>query len=146
MHEEDGLSQAAWAEAVETTDAPRLHEREAASDGAGGPLGGDPPVVGSLAPSPVLLDARPPCLPPRRRPLAPAMRAQLAEWTRLALGLSQTARIDVEEWVATDSRLTPHVVQITVQPHGFRVTIEKASERVSIGDVFGAFVASSPRA
>lgn len=87
---------------------------------------------------------RPPCLPPRRRRIALWTRARLCEWTRLALGLNQAARINVEEWVATDSRLTPHIVQITVETHGRSITIEQASERICIGDVFAAFLATLP--
>lgn len=58
---------------------------------------------------------RPPYQGPRRRELAPSEIERFRRWLTDELSLSALAVIEVAEWVAFDSRETPHTTMISVR-------------------------------
>mgnify|MGYP000013171881 CR=1 FL=1 len=90
---------------------------------------------------------RPPCLPPRQRSISPGVERALRSWVATLLNLSVAERIDVSEWVSTDSCSVPHSVFLTVGI-GLEtrvLVIEKASERIDEADVRMSLRASALR-
>jgi hypothetical protein len=75
------------------------------------------PEVAARAPnvSTFTLLGRAPYQGPRPRELAPADIARFRRWLAAELCLSTRAAIDVVEWVAFDSRETPHTTMIAVR-------------------------------
>jgi hypothetical protein len=82
---------------------------------------------------------------PRRRVLDLAVEHRLRAWIRGALELPSTVPVSLTEWVAMDSRATPHTVTISMGrgETARHLTIAKAGERISERDVRSAARAQS---
>lgn len=82
-----------------------------------------------------------PALGPRRRALDPRVASRLRTWVLGSVTLPAETRVDFTEWVAMDSRApAQHMVHVVLVSAGSRrrVTIDKASDRITLGDVRSA--------
>jgi hypothetical protein len=89
---------------------------------------------------PLSTSHRPPTRAPRRGRTPPAVEGAIASWVRRALLVPADATIEIAEWVATDSRATPHTVHVLVGTGRARrcFVLDKASERITEADVRAA--------